>query len=401
MVEILSGIKVLDLTRVIAGPYCTQLLADMGATVYKIERPGAGDDSRLIRPFMKNEKGEDTADSAFFLSANRGKQSVTVDVAVPEGAALVRELAAGCDVMIENYKTGGLKKYGLDYDSIRKINPDIVYCSVTGFGQTGPYAKRPAYDSIMQATAGLMSMAGDADGEPMRSTLPICDMTTGYCAAVAILAALYHRKNGGKGQYIDTAMLDASITLNAQHAISYLVMGEVPKRTGNLSPNVYPSGVFPTADSHLIMVCTTNPQFDRLCTVIGRPDLAGDPRFASNVLRRQNRPALAVELTRALTTRTAAEWSEAFEEAGIPSSAINHMDEVFADPQVVARGLRVKLPHASGKTISVVRSPLRFSQTPVSHRPPPQLGEHTDDVLGGVLGKSREELARLRAAGAI
>jgi crotonobetainyl-CoA:carnitine CoA-transferase CaiB-like acyl-CoA transferase len=401
MADILAGVKVLDLTRVIAGPFCTQLLADMGATVYKIERPKLGDDSRLLRPFMKNEKGEDTNESAFFLSANRGKQSVTVDVGHPEGAALVRQLAAGCDVMIENYKTGGLAKYGLDYESIRAINPSVVYCSVTGFGQTGPYAKRPAYDSIMQAMAGMMSMCGEPDGPPMRSTLPVSDMTTGYCAAVSILGALYHRKGTNQGQYIDTAMLDATITLNAQQAISYLVMGEVPRRTGNRSPNVFPSGVFPTADADMIMVCTTNPQFQKLCSLIGRPELAEDARYASNVLRRQNREALTVELCKELRRRPAAEWSVAFEDAGVPCSAINHMDEVFADPQVQARGLRVEVPHASGRNIALMRSPLRFSETPVKHRAPPQLGEHTESVLGGVLGRSTDDIARLRAAGVI
>lgn len=401
MADILAGVKVLDLTRVIAGPFCTQLMADMGATVFKIERPKLGDDSRSLRPFMKNAKGEDTKESAFFLSANRGKHSVTVDVGHPDGAALIRELAAQCDVMIENYKVGGLAKYGLDYESIRKINPSIVYCSVTGFGQDGPYAKRPAYDSVMQATAGMMSMCGEPDGQPMRTTLPVSDMTTGYCAAVAVLGALYHRKNTGQGQYIDVSMLDTTITLNAQQAISYLTMGEKPRRTGNRSPNVFPSGVFPTADAEIIMVCPNDNQFRALCKVMGRDDLAADPRYANNTLRRQNREALAEVLCAELKRRPAAEWSEAFENVGVPCSAINNMEEVFADPQVQARGIRIELPLASGETVALMRSPLRFSETPVQHKAPPLLGQHTQDVIGGLLGKPAEEIERLRKAGAI
>ncbi len=401
MSEILSDIKILDLTRVVSGPWATQLLADMGATVYKIERPVAGDDSRAMRPFWKDAEGKDTNETAFYLFANRGKQSITVDTAQPEGAALVRELAAKCDVMIDNFKAGGLKKYGLDYESIRKINPSIVYCSITGFGQDGPFAARPAYDSVMQAIAGMMSMCGEPDGPPMRTPLPISDVTTGYVAAVSILGALWHRQKTGQGQFIDTAMLDTTVQLNAQLAIAYLVMGEVPRRVGNVSPNIYPSGVFPTKNSEIIMVCPANRQYESLCKLIGRPELIEDQRFKTNVLRRQNRPELAVELTKAFVARTSEEWAELLENAGVPCGAINSIEDVFNNPQVKHRGIRIEVPHPSGRTATLMRSPLRFSETPVVHRSPPTLGQHTDAVLGGVLGKSAEEIARLRAGGIV
>lgn len=396
MSGILSGVKVLDLTRVAAGPWCTQLFADMGATVYKIERPGTGDDSRSFRPVVPTGPSDPDGSSAFFLALNRGKQSVTVDIAQPEGAALILELARQCDVLVENYKAGGLRKYGLDYEAVAAINPTIVYCSITGFGQTGPYAARPAYDSILQASAGLMSLCGDPEGEPQRTALAVADLTTGYCAAVAILGALFHRLGTGEGQYIDTAMLDASVALTAQYASSHLLTGEVPIRAGNRAPNTFPSGVFQTQDDLIMMVCGNDRQFTSLCTLLQLPELAQDARFRTNSQRRENYRDLTQKLNSVLGTRPANEWVERLEEAGVPSARINRIDQVFEDPQVVHRGLKIEVPHPGGEVLPMVRSPLNFSRTPAEVRPAPLLGQHTLDVLGGLLGRSDEEIALLK-----
>ena len=395
---ILTGVTVLDLSRIAAGPSCTQMLADMGATVWKIERPGAGDDTRRIRPFLKDDQGRDTLDSAFFLALNRGKQSITIDIAHPDGAALVRDLAAKADIFVENYKAGGLSKYGLDYAGISAINPGIVYCSITGFGQTGPHAARPAYDSIMQATAGLMSMCGEPDGPPMRTAINMVDLTTGYVACVSILAALLHKRGTGQGQSIDTAMLDAAVALNAQHAVTWLTLGEIPKRAGNGAPNTFPSGVFPTRDDDMIVVTANDGQYGALCRVIGRPDLIDDPRYVTNTVRRQNRADLRAELIKSLVEKPAAEWAELLEAAGVASAPINAMDGVFRDPQVIHRQLALTMAHASGRDVTVARSPLNFSATPVEHRAPPLLGAQTEAVLTSVLGCTAERIASLRAA---
>ncbi len=398
MTEILSGIRVLDLTRVASGPWCTQLLADMGATVIKIERPGTGDDSRGFHPQADVASGDM---SAFFVALNRGKQSVTVDIARPEGAELVRRLAAQCDVLVENYKAGNLARYGLDYEAVRQVNPAIVYCSITGFGQTGPYAPRPAYDSILQASAGLMSLCGEPTGEPQRTALAITDLTSGYCAAVSVLGAMIHKMKTGEGQYIDTAMLDASVALTAQYASAYLLTGEVAKRAGNRAPNTFPSGVFNTADDQMMMVCGNNRQFANLCRLLERPELADDPRFATNPKRRVNHAALTVELNRELARRPALEWATELENAGIPCAPINDMAEVFADPQVIHRGLRIEVDQDDGARLPVVRSPLNFSATPVRHRPLPTLGQHTEAVLSEMLGLDDTALRALREAGVI
>ena len=396
MAQILSGIRVLDLTRVASGPWCTQLLADMGATVIKVERPGGGDDSRSFRPSVE---GADQL-SAFFLALNRGKQSITIDIATPEGAELVRELAANCDVLVENYKAQALVKYGLDYESVRAVSPEIVYCSITGFGQTGPSAQRPAYDSILQATAGHMSLCGDPEGEPMRTAINITDLTTGYLAAVAVLGALFHRLRTGEGQFIDAAMLDASIALTAQYASGFLTGGEVAIRAGNRAPNTFPSGVFTAGDGDMIIVCGNDRQFRALAAAVGRPELAGDARFATNRARREHHPELTLILNEALSARTLAQWSALLEEAGVPSSGINAIDQVFTDPQVIHRGIRVEVEQDDGRVLPIVRSPLNFSKTPATNGPTPALGAHTDAVLRA-LGRNDSEIAALRARGVI
>lgn len=398
MTEILSGMKVLDLTRVASGPWCTQLLADMGATVIKIERPGTGDDSRGFHPQADVPTGDM---SAFFVALNRGKQSVTIDIGTPDGAELVRRLASQCDVLVENYKAGNLARYGLDYEGVRAVNPGIVYCSITGFGQTGPYAPRPAYDSILQASAGLMSLCGEPDGEPQRTALAITDLTSGYCAAVSVLGAVIHKMKTGEGQYIDTAMLDTSVALTAQYASTFLLTGEVAKRAGNRAPNTFPSGVFETADDQIMMVCGNNRQFANLCRLLQRPELADDPRFATNPKRRVNHAALTVELNHELSAKPATEWATELENAGIPCARINNMDEVFSDPQVVHRGIRTEVSQGDGTQLPVVRSPLNFSATPVQHRPLPSLGQHTDAVLAEMLGLGDDALQALRDQGVI
>jgi crotonobetainyl-CoA:carnitine CoA-transferase CaiB-like acyl-CoA transferase len=368
----------------------------MGATVIKVERPGTGDDSRSFRPSVE---GTDQL-SAFFLALNRGKQSITIDISTPEGAELVRELAGECDVLVENYKAQALVKYGLDYESVRAVSPEIVYCSITGFGQTGPSALRPAYDSILQATAGHMSLCGDPEGEPMRTAVNITDLTTGYCAAVAVLGALFHRLRTGEGQFIDAAMLDTSIALTAQYASSFLTGGEVAIRAGNRAPNTFPSGVFTASDGDMILVCGNDRQFRALAAAVGRPELAGDTRFATNRARREHHPELTLILNDALSARTLAEWSAALEEAGVPSSGINAIDQVFADPQVIHRGIRVEVEQDDGQVLPIVRSPLNFSKTPATNGPTPALGAHTDAVLRA-LGRNDGEIAALRARGVI
>ena len=402
---ILSGVKVLDLTRVIAGPLCTQLLADMGATVYKIEKPGEGDDTRRMGPFLPDGAGADSNDSALYLAYNRGKQSLTVDIASAEGAALVRELAARCDVFVENYKVGTLARYGLDEATVRALRPDIVYCAVTGFGQDGPYAARPAYDFILQGLAGLMSTCGQPEGtpggEPMRTAIPIADVVTGLHAAVAILGALLHRQRSGEGQTIDAAMLDASVALNGHLALGYLMTGRAPARAGNTNPIASPSEVFGCADGSLIIAAGNNGQFQALCAVLGCPELAGDARFATNAARVAARAALREALAPRLVNRPRAALLAALEQAGVPCGPINDMGQVFTDPQTLHRGLALRLPHARGGEVPSLRSPLRFSRTPVAHGSVPMLGQHTAQVLAAELGLEAARVAALRSAGVV
>ncbi|MDW8468664.1 MAG: CaiB/BaiF CoA-transferase family protein [Burkholderiales bacterium] len=403
----LSHIRVLDLSRVLAGPWASQNLGDLGAEVIKIERPGSGDDTRSWGPpWLKDAAGNDTAESAYYLSVNRNKKSVTVDLSKPEGQAIVRALAAKSDVLIENYKVGGLAKFGLDYESLRAVNPSLVYCSVTGFGQDGPYAPRPGYDFIFQGMGGLMSITGERDGEPgggpQKVGIAISDVLTGMYATVAILAALVHRERTGEGQYIDAALLDTIVAFCANQAVSYFVSGRVPIRWGNAHPQVVPYEVFPVADGHVILAVGNDAQFERFCKVAGRPELAEEPRFRTMSQRIVHRAELVPIIREIMRTRTKREWIEALEAANVPCGPINDMKEVFEDPQVRHRRLRVDMPHPSGAAAPLVASPLRLSKTPVEYRlPPPLLGEHTEDVLKRLLGKTDAEIAQLRRAGVV
>ncbi|WOP16807.1 CoA transferase [Ottowia sp. SB7-C50] len=403
---LLHGVKVLDLTRVIAGPLCTQVLADMGATVYKIEKPGEGDDTRRMGPFLPDAaSGGDSNDSALYLAYNRGKRSITLDIATPEGATLARQLAAQCDVVVENYKAGSLARYGLDEPSIRALRPDIVYCSVTGFGPDGPYAARPAYDFILQGLAGVMSTCGQPDGTPgagaMRTAIPITDVVTGLYATIGILGALHHRRETGQGQHVDAAMLDASVALNGHLALGYLMTGKVPARIGNTNPIASPSEVFDCADGQLIVAAGNNGQFTALCGVLGRPEYVSDLRFSTNVQRVQHRAALRDLLAPLLRQRARAELLAAFEQAGVPCGPINDMAQVFEDPQTRHRELAFTLPHGRGTDVPSLRNPIRYSQTPLHYRAAPMLGQDSDEVLAQALGLDADALGDLRKRGII
>ncbi|HMN73984.1 MAG TPA: CaiB/BaiF CoA-transferase family protein [Rhodoblastus sp.] len=404
MAGVLSGVRVLDLSRVVSGPWCTQILADLGAEVIKIERPVSGDDTRQMGPFLEDADREPTDNSAIYMACNRGKRSVTVDIASKEGADLIRELARGCDVFVENFKAGALKKFGLDYESIRAVRDDIVYCSITGFGQDGPYAARPAYDFVMQAMSGLMSTVGPPEGapgsQPMRTAVPLTDMVTGLYATIAIQAALYHRQATGQGQFIDAAMLDSAVAFNGNLAVNFLLNGKVPKRNGNTNAVVCPSDVFAAEDGDIVLAISNDAQFRSFCALIDMPALADDARFRTNTARFSNRAALYEIISPPLKTAPMAIWLARCAKANVPCGPINHMHEVFADAQVRHREIAIQLPHGTGQKVRLVRSPLRLSQTPVDHRPPPLLGADTDAVLGE-LGRSPEEIEKLRKAGVL
>ncbi len=403
----LSHIRVLDLSRVLAGPWAAQNLGDLGAEVIKVERPGAGDDTRgWGPPFMKGADGKDTTEAAYFLSVNRNKKSITLDIAKPEGQAIVRELAAKCQVLVENYKVGALKKYGLDYDSLRQVNPSLIYCSVTGFGQDGPYAPRPGYDFIFQGMGGLMSITGERDGQPgagpQKVGIAITDVLTGMYASVAILAAITHRERTGEGQYIDSALLDTIVAFNANQIVSYFASGKIPVRWGNAHPQVVPYEVFPTADGHIILAIGNDGQFERFCQVAGCAELAEEARFKTMSQRIVHRAELIPLIAEVMRTRTKAEWIQVLEAATVPCGPINNMKEVFEDPQVQHRKLRVDIPHPLGGVAPVVASPLRLSKTPVTYRlAPPTLGQHTEEVLKDLLGKSQADVDRLRSGGIV
>jgi crotonobetainyl-CoA:carnitine CoA-transferase CaiB-like acyl-CoA transferase len=403
----LSHIRVLDLSRVLAGPWAAQNLADLGAEVIKIERPGAGDDTRgWGPPWMKDGQGKDTAESAYFLSVNRNKKSVTLDIAKPEGQKIARELALKSQVLIENYKVGTLKRYGLDYDSLKNANPGLIYCSVTGFGQDGPYAPRPGYDFIFQGMGGLMSITGERDGQPgagpQKVGIAITDVLTGMYASVAILAAITHRERTGQGQYIDAALLDTMVAFNANQIVSFFCSGKVPVRWGNAHPQVVPYEVFPTADGHIILAIGNDSQFASFCQTAGCAELAQEPRFKTMSQRITHRGELIPLITEVMRTRTKHEWIEALEAANVPCGPINNMREVFEDPQVQHRKLRVDIPHSLGGAAPVVASPLRLSETPVEYRlAPPTLGQHNDEILKGLLGRSDGEMKRLKDAGIV
>jgi crotonobetainyl-CoA:carnitine CoA-transferase CaiB-like acyl-CoA transferase len=402
----LSHIRVLDLTRVLAGPWATQILADFGAEVIKIEKPGEGDDTRGWGPPFITNAGGTKGDAAYFLSTNRGKSSVAIDMSTPQGQQLIRDLAAKCDVVIENFKVGGLKKYGLDYESLKRVKPSLIYCSLTGFGQTGPYAQRAGYDFMIQGMGGIMSVTGQADGapgaEPMKIGVAFADIMTGLYAAIGMLGALVHRERTGEGQFIDIALLDSQVGVLANQALNYLVGGKVPARMGNAHPNIVPYQTFATKDGHIIMAVATDRQFKEYCAIIGVPHLAEDERFKLNRGRVMNRAELIPMLVEPMKARTTAQWIAAFESAAVPSGPISTLDQVFEDPQVKARGLEIELTRDDGTKIPGVANPLRFSQTPIEYRKaPPAMGEGTARVLSEVLGLTAGEIAGLRETKAI
>jgi formyl-CoA transferase len=403
----LSHIRVVDLTRVLAGPWAAQTLADLGAEVIKIERPRTGDDTRSWGPpWLKGKDGRETREAAYYLSVNRGKKSVTIDLSKPAGQRLVLDLAAKSDVLIENYKVGDLARYGLAYDEVRKVNPRIIYCSVTGFGQDGPYAHRPGYDFIFQGMAGLMSITGERDdlpgGGPQKVGIAVTDVLTGMYASLAITAAVAYRERTGVGQYIDMALLDTLVAFNANQISNYWCSGEIPRRYGNAHANIVPYEVFPAADGHLIIGVGNDSQFASFCRVAGRPDLAADPRFSTNPKRVENRATLIPIIQQLARARSRADWIDALEAAGVPCGPINNMQEVFENPQVQHRGMRVDIPHPAGVPCPTVASPMRFSETPVTYDvPPPLLGEHTREILGGVLGLGASEIDALASRGVI
>ncbi|KVG65656.1 CaiB/BaiF CoA transferase family protein [Burkholderia pseudomultivorans] len=403
----LSHIRVLDLTRVLAGPWCAQTLADFGADVIKVERPGAGDDTRHWGPpYLKDAHGADTAEAAYYLAANRNKRSVTVDIATPEGQQIVRELAAQSDVVLENYKVGQLKKYGLDYESLRAVKPDLVYCSVTGFGQTGPYAHRAGYDFIVQGIGGFMSITGERDGEPgggpQKAGVAIADLATGLYSTIAVLAALAHRDRTGEGQYIDMALLDVQVALLANMNTNFLASGKPPVRWGNAHPNIVPYQTFQTSDGWIIVAVGNDGQFRKFVEAGGRAELADDERFATNPARVRHRDTLVPILAEMVKTRSKTAWIDALEAAGVPCGPINDLDEVFDNEQVIARGMQIALPHPCGADVKLVRNPIRMSATPPDARTaPPLLGAQTDEVLRDMLGYDAARIAALKAKQAI
>ena len=403
----LSHIRVLDLSRVLAGPWAGQILADLGAEVIKVERPGSGDDTRAWGPpFLKDAQGESTGEAAYYLSANRNKQSVTIDFTLPEGQRLVRELAAKSDILIENFKVGGLAAYGLDYASLKAINPRLIYCSITGFGQTGPYAKRAGYDFMIQGLGGLMSLTGRADDQegagPVKVGVALTDVMTGVYASTAMLAALAHRDQGGQGQHIDMALLDVQVACLANQALNYLTTGVAPTRLGNAHPNIVPYQDFPTADGDFILTVGNDSQFRKFAQVAGQAQWADDPRFLTNKLRVANRAELIPLIRQATVFKTTAQWVRELESAGVPCGPINDLSQVFSDPHVQARGLAMNLPHALGGSVPQVASPIRMSATPVEYRhAPPLLGEHTAEVLERVLGMQAAQINTLRQDGVL
>ncbi|NMY36061.1 MULTISPECIES: CaiB/BaiF CoA-transferase family protein [unclassified Pseudomonas] len=403
----LSHLRVLDLSRVLAGPWAGQILADLGAEVIKVERPGNGDDTRAWGPpFLKDAYGESTGEAAYYLSANRNKQSVTIDFTKPEGQRLVRELAAKSDILIENFKVGGLQAYGLDYASLKDVNPDLIYCSITGFGQTGPYAKRAGYDFMIQGLGGLMSLTGRPEGEegagPVKAGVALTDILTGLYSTVAILAALAHRQHDGGGQHIDMALLDVQVACLANQAMNYLTTGVSPKRLGNAHPNIVPYQDFPTADGDFILTVGNDGQFRKFAQVAGYAEWADDPRFATNAARVANRLVLVPLIRQATVFRTTAQWVSELEAVGVPCGPINDLAQVFEDPQVQARHLAIELPHVLAGLVPQVASPIRLSATPVEYRnAPPLLGEHTQEVLQRVLGMTSGVLEGLRKSGVV
>ena len=399
----LSGIRVLDMSRILAGPWVGQMLADLGAEVVKVERPGTGDDTRAWGPpFLKDREGRDTSESAYFLCTNRGKRSVTLDISKPEGQAIARELADKSDILLENYKVGDLKRYGLAYDDLSARNPRLIYCSITGFGQSGPYRDRAGYDFMIQGMGGLMSFTGERDdvpgGGPQKVGVAIADLMTGMYSCVAILAALHERQSSGVGQYIDMALLDSQVAWLANQNTNFLIGGAPPKRMGNAHPNIVPYQTFHTLDGDMILAVGNDNQFRKFCVAAGIPEVAEDPRFLDNIGRTANRQACVDALAVAIKQKTTAEWVALLEPIGVPCGPINRLDEVYADPQVQHRGMKIEVPHPLSGVVPLVANPIKYSRTPISYdAPPPLLGQHTDEVLSTLLGKTTEEIAALRA----
>jgi formyl-CoA transferase len=400
----LSHLRVLDLSRVLAGPFCGQNLADLGAEVIKVERPRSGDDTRAWGPpYLRDESGRETSEAAYYLAANRGKKSITIDLAHPDGQRLVREIALHCDILIENYKVGDMARYGLSFADLQPLHPRLIYCSITGFGQNGPYAERAGYDFIIQGMGGLMSVTGERDdapgGGPQKVGIAVSDLMTGMYSTVAILAALAHRERTGEGQHIDMALLDVQVAMLANMASNYLCSGVPPKRWGNAHPNIVPYQTFATADGYIIVAVGNDGQYAKFCEIGGRPELASDPRFVKNADRVRRRDELVPLLEEMVRLKASGEWLDALEQAGVPSGPINTLDQVFADPQVLARGMRIELAHPTAGRVPLVASPMHFSATPLSHdTPPPTLGAHTDTVLRQLLGYDDEQIARCARA---
>ncbi|MDJ0971177.1 MAG: CaiB/BaiF CoA-transferase family protein [Kiloniellales bacterium] len=400
----LAGLRVFDLTRILAGPTCTQLLGDLGCDVIKIERPGEGDDTRKWGPpFLQNEAGEDSTEAAYYLSSNRNKRSLTLDIANKKGQALARRLIAGCDILVENFKVGGLAKYGLSYADLKDDCPGLIYCSITGFGQTGPYAPRAGYDYLAQGLGGIMSLTGPVDGEPYKVGVGIADVMCGMYAVSAILAALHHRHQTGKGQHVDLALLDTQVAWLVNEGLNYLTSGKVSKRQGNEHPNIVPYKVLPCADGYFILAVGNDRQFQSFCAFAEAPELASDPRFTTNADRVRNREALYALLPEVTVKKTQAEWVDGLAGLHVPCGAVNTLDQVFADPQVVHRGMHLKMPYPSSRSgeVDLIGNPIKFSETPVDYRhAPPTCGEHTDEVLLE-FGLSPEEIAGLKDGGVI
>jgi len=394
----LSGIKVFDLTRVLAGPTCVQMLADLGADVIKIEKPGSGDDTRgFAPPFMPGTK-----ESAYFVGVNRNKRSLTLDIAKPEGAAIALDLIAQCDILVENFKVGALAKYGLGYEALHARFPGLIYCSITGFGQTGPYAARPGYDSLIQAMGGIMSLTGEPDGLPQKVGIPLADLFAGLYGCIGILAALRHREATGQGQQVDIGMLDTHVAWLANQGMNYLATGQNPPRLGNQHPNIVPYQVFATADGHVVLSIGNDPTFKRFCENFGLGSVIADPRFATNAARVENRQLVTETLSPVLAGHTTAWWVDKLEALSIGCGPINKLAEVFADPQVQAREAVREMAHGSGVDVKVIANPVRLSETPADYRlPPPLLGEHTDQVLAERLGLDAARIAELRGLGVI
>lgn len=401
----LAGLRVLDLSRVLAGPFCTQLLGDLGAEVIKVEQPGKGDDTRFWGPpFVTNAEGVSGTESAYYLAANRNKRSITIDLSSSSGQSLLHQLAARCDVLIENFKVGALKKFNLDYERLRNNHEKLVYCSITGFGQTGPYAQRPGYDFLIQAMGGIMSISGPADAEPSKTGVAIADIMCGMYATVAIQAAIRHRDRTGQGQYIDLALLDTQLAWLANIGSSYLISGNKPERYGNGHPSIVPYDTFPSADGDIALAVGNDRQFARLCRFIGAEDMAQDARFITNVQRVKHRQQLRPLLCELLTAKPSEYWIQGLNRLGVPCGPVNTVDQVFADPQVQHRQMEVSVPHpdAAGGNIRMVANPLKFSTTPVCYRyPPPKLGQDTDEILRTELGLDEAAIVKLHQQGVV